>query len=63
MDAIEMIKERRSVRKFNDKAISKIVGLPEEEAVAALIVYGYPDGPHPAPTPRKNAEDIMRFIG
>ena len=45
---------------IDDKSISKIVGLPEEETVAALIVYGYEDG-HPAPTPRKNVDEIMRF--
>jgi hypothetical protein len=29
--------------------------------VAALIVYGYEDG-HPPATPRKDVEDIMRFV-
>lgn len=47
---------------INDKAISEIIDLPEEETVAAMIVYGYPEGEHPAPTPRKDAEEIMRFI-
>ena len=47
---------------INDKVIGEIVGLPAEETVAALIVYGYPDGPHPAATPRKDIEDIMRFV-
>ena len=46
---------------IDDDSISKIIGLPEEETVAALIVYGYEDG-HPAPTPRKDVEDIMRFV-
>lgn len=46
---------------IDDEAISGIVGLPEEETVAALIVYGYPDE-QPAPTPRKSVEEIARFI-
>ncbi len=47
---------------IDDNSISKIVSLPEEESVAALIVYGYPDE-NPAVTPRKDVEDIMRFVG
>jgi nitroreductase len=46
---------------IDEVSISEIVGLPEEEIVAALIVYGYEDGHPPAP-PRKNVEDIMRFV-
>ena len=46
---------------IDDKSIAKIVNLPEEETVAALIVYGYEDG-HPSPTPRKDIEEIMRFV-
>lgn len=46
---------------IDEKSISKIVNLPEEETVAALIVYGYEDGEHAAATQRKNAEEIMRF--
>lgn len=42
--------------------ISNIVGLPNEETVAALIVYGYEKGEHAKPTPRKNVDDILRFI-
>ncbi len=45
---------------INDKAISEIAGLPEEETVAALIVYGYPNEV-PAVTPRMEVEQIMRF--
>ncbi len=47
---------------IDDKSISKVVGLPEEETVAALMVYGYPDE-QPSPTPRKDVDDIMRFAG
>ncbi len=46
---------------IDDESIAEIVGLPEEETVAALIVYGYEDG-HPQPTPRKPVEEILRFI-
>jgi nitroreductase len=46
---------------IDDDSISEIVNLPEEETVAALIVYGYEDV-HPAPTPRKDVGDIMRFV-
>ena len=47
---------------IDDESISKIVGLPEEETVAALIVYGYEEGEHAAPTPRKEVDDILRFV-
>ena len=42
-------------------AIAEIVGLPEEETVAALIVYGYPDEQPEAPS-RKTVEEILRFV-
>lgn len=47
---------------INDEKISEIVNLPKEEAVGALIVYGYEDGDHAKPTPRMDAEDILRFV-
>ncbi len=47
---------------IDDASISEIVGLPAEETVAALIVYGYPDEVVPA-TPRMDASDLMRFAG
>lgn len=46
---------------IDDKSVSEIVNLPEEETVAALIVYGYGEE-HPAPTPRKEVEEICRFV-
>lgn len=46
---------------IDDAAIAEIVGLPKEETVAALIVYGHEDG-HPEPTPRHPVEAILRFI-
>ncbi|WP_406656902.1 nitroreductase family protein [Methanolobus sp. ZRKC2] len=46
---------------ISDESISEIVGLPEEKTVSALVVYGYEEE-HPAPTPRKDVDDIMRFV-
>ena len=46
---------------IDEDSISEIAGLPEEETVAALIVYGYEDG-HPEPTPRKDVDEILRFV-
>ncbi len=46
---------------IDDKSISKIVNLPEDETVAALIVYGYQDG-EVQTTPRKPVEEILRFV-
>lgn len=48
---------------IDDESISAIVGIPEDETVAALIVYGYEDGEHAKPTPRKAVDDILRFVG
>lgn len=47
---------------IDEDKIAKIIGLPEEETVAALIVYGYADE-NPNPTARKDVDDIVRFIG
>lgn len=47
---------------INDASISEIVGLPKEETVAALIVYGYEDGEHATPTTRKSVDEILRFV-
>ncbi|MCU4154491.1 nitroreductase family protein [Carboxylicivirga sp. A043] len=47
---------------IDDKKIGEIVNLPAEESVAALIVYGYEDGKHAQPTPRKEVDDILRFV-
>ncbi len=46
---------------INDESVSEIVGMPKEETVAALIVYGYEEGDHRPATPRLEAEEIMRF--
>ncbi|MBS2212002.1 nitroreductase family protein [Carboxylicivirga mesophila] len=47
---------------IDDEKISEIVNLPNEESVAALIVYGYEEGEHAQPTPRKSIDEIMRFV-
>lgn len=47
---------------IDHQAIREIVNLPEEETVAALIVYGYEEGSHVGPTPRKEVDEILRFI-
>lgn len=47
---------------IDEKSIAEIINLPEEETVAALIVYGYEEGNHAAPTQRKATEEIMRFM-
>lgn len=46
---------------IDQERIPKIIDLPEEETVSALIVYGWPDET-PKPTPRHDANEIMRFI-
>lgn len=40
--------------------LKAIAQLPEEETVAALITFGYPDET-PSVTPRKSVEEITRF--
>lgn len=46
---------------INDEEISKVINLPEDQTVAALIVFGYPDET-PNINPRMSAEEISRFI-
>ncbi len=46
---------------IDDKELAQIADLPAGETVAALIVYGYP-AETVAPTPRKEVEEIARFI-
>jgi len=47
---------------IDEASISKIIGLPEDETVAAIIVYGYPNEEAKA-TPRKETSEILRFVG
>ncbi len=46
---------------IDKKSIAKIVNLPDDETVAALIVYGYPEGESSMKS-RKDVSDIVRFI-
>lgn len=44
-----------------DDKISEIINLPESETVAALIVYGHPNGKG-RPVSRKEVDELVRFI-
>lgn len=46
---------------FDDGVMTELVDLPEGETVAAIITYGYEDGKHATPTPRKEVDEILRF--
>ncbi len=46
---------------YDEEAITKMINLPENETVAALIVYGYEES-HPPATPRKDVSELLRFI-
>ncbi len=46
---------------IDDVEIAKIINLPENEKVAAIITYGYFDE-LPKPTPRLDTEDYMRVL-
>ena len=46
---------------IDEQESAQLVGLPKEESVAALIVYGYAVDTPPAPR-RKDVEAILRFI-
>ncbi len=45
---------------IDDNIITEVAELPEEETVAAVIVYGYPDE-KPEKTKRKDVEKLVRF--
>ncbi len=47
---------------IDKETIPQLLNLPEDETVAALIVYGYEDGEHAKPVPRMEADDILRFV-
>ncbi len=46
---------------FDEKKISEIIGLPEDETVAAVIPYGY-ETDHPKATPREPVEEVVRYL-
>jgi nitroreductase len=45
---------------FNDALVQKIVGVPEEQYVAALVAMGYPKL-EPAMPKRKTAEELLTY--
>lgn len=47
---------------IDSERIAEILGLPDGESVATMVVYGYEKGGHPAPTDRKEVEQIARYI-
>lgn len=47
---------------MDDGKIAELICLPKEETVAALIAYGYEEGEHANPAPRKSIDEIMRFV-
>lgn len=46
---------------IDDIEISKILNLPDDETVAVVVTYGYPDE-EISSTPRKSTDEIIRFI-
>ncbi len=46
---------------IDDVAISKIISLPEDETVASIITFGYPDEVV-KPTPRHTVEEVARYF-
>jgi len=46
---------------IDDKEIADIINLPEDESVAALVVFGYPNETPKTP-PRLSVEEISRFM-
>ena len=47
---------------INNDAIAQKIGLPENDKVAALIVYGYEAGEHHEAPVRKDINEILRFV-
>ncbi len=45
----------------NQEEIAKIVSLPQNERVAAVITYGFESGDHAKPVPRMEAEELIRI--
>ena len=45
---------------FDEEAIRKVVEIPEDQEIAALIPLGYPDIDPEAP-PRKDASKLLTF--
>lgn len=48
---------------INNETIAGKIGLPANEKVAAIIVYGYEEGEHHKAPARKPVDEVLRFIG
>lgn len=48
---------------INNDAIAQKIGLPSDEKVAAIIVYGYEEGEHHQAPARKELDEVLRFVG
>ncbi len=46
----------------NQEEVAKMIALPADEKVAAVIVYGYEDGEHAKATPRLSVDEITRTL-
>lgn len=47
---------------IDNEAIARKIGLPENEKVAAISVYGYEEGEHHKAPTRKEVGEVQRFI-
>ncbi len=47
---------------IDDEKIAKIINLPENEKVAAIITYGYFEDEGKAAPPRKETEELMKVL-
>lgn len=47
---------------INNDSIAQKIGLPSNEKVAAIIVYGYEEGEHHSTPARKDIHEVLRFI-
>ncbi|MFI3291100.1 MAG: nitroreductase family protein [Opitutales bacterium] len=47
---------------MDSEKISELLSVPAEETVAVVIACGIEDGTHASPTPRKELNEILRFI-
>ena len=47
---------------IDEKTIAPIINLPEDEAIGAVIVFGYNKHDHPTAPKRKENKEIVRYI-
>lgn len=48
---------------IDNELIAQRIGLPDNEKVAAIIVYGYEEGEHHSAPARKDLDEVLRFVG